>query len=160
MGTGALMILALLLAAAPAAWPGFAQAEHQVRLQRAAFNRAIARADFAGIGAVLADDAQLVTGADSVILAGKAAELDLLREDLRGPKRRIYIRTPTRIVVSPVGPMALETGRWTGRQVLNRRNWAAGEYAAKWRRIGGVWKVESETYMSTACGGTFCPKRK
>jgi hypothetical protein len=31
---------------------------------------------------------------------------------------------------------------------------------AKWRRIGGAWKIESETCMTTACGGSQCPKRK
>lgn len=152
-------MLALLLAAA-AHWPDCALAERQIRAERAAFNRALAAADFRAIGAVLADDAQMITGADSMIVAGKAAQLALWSEDLKGPRRRVYVRTPDRIEVSPVGPMALETGHWRGRQISSAKNWASGVYSAKWRRIGGTWKIESETYMATACGATFCPTRK
>lgn len=134
--------------------------EHQIRSQRAAFNRALAAGNVRGIEPVLADDAQLVTGADSMIVSGKAAQLALWTEDLSGPKRRFYLRTPTRIRVSTVGPMALETGQWRGYQLSARSNWASGDYVAKWRRIGDAWKLESETYMATACGGTFCPTRR
>jgi ketosteroid isomerase-like protein len=149
-------MLALLLAAA-AQLP--AVAEREIRSQRAAFNRALAAGSVRGIAPILADNAQLVTGADSMIVAGKAAQLALWAEDLSGPKRRSYTRTPTRIRVSAVGPMALETGEWRGFQLSAKRNWASGDYVAKWRRIGGAWKIESETYMATACGGTFCPTR-
>ncbi len=152
------MTLALLLAAA-AIGPGPAQAERAIRSQRAAFNRALAAGDVRAVAPVLADDVQLVTGADSRVVAGKAAQLALWTEDLTGPKRRVYVRTPTRIRVSPVGPMALETGAWRGFQQSAKRNWAAGDYVAKWRRIGGTWQLESETYMTTACGGTFCPTK-
>jgi ketosteroid isomerase-like protein len=152
------MMLALLLAAAAAQSP--AVAEREIRSQRAAFNRALAAGNVRGIEPILADDAQMVTGADSMIVAGKAAQLALWAEDLSGPKRRFYVRTPARIRLSPVGPMALETGQWRGYQLSARRNWASGEYVAKWRRIGGTWKLESETYMATVCGGSFCPTRK
>ena len=131
--------------------------EQQIRSQRAAFNRALAAGNVRGIAPILADDAQLVTGADSMIVSGKAAQLALWTEDLGGPNRRFYVRKPTRIRVSPVGPMALETGEWRGFQMSARHNWSSGDYVAKWRRIGGTWKIESETYMSTACGGSFCP---
>jgi ketosteroid isomerase-like protein len=151
-------MFALLLAAAAAQSP--AMAERDIRSQRAAFNRALAAGNARGIAPVLADEAQLVTGADSRIVAGKAAQLALWSEDLSGPKRRFYVRTPTRIRVSAVGPMALETGEWRGFQLSARRNWASGEYVAKWRRIDGAWKIESETYIATACGGTFCPTRR
>ena len=153
-------MLALLLAVAAAQSPNMAQAEREIRGQHAAFNRALATGNVRGIAPFLADDAQLMTGADSMIVSGKAAQLALWTEDLGGPKRRFYVRKPTRIRVSPVGPMALETGEWRGFQLSARRNWASGEYVAKWRRIGGAWKLESETYMATACGGTFCPTRR
>ena len=153
------MIVAVLLAATPAPLTA-TQAERQIRSQRAAFNRALATGNVRGIAPILADDAQMVTGADSMIVSGKAAQLALWTEDLSGPTRRFYVRKPTRIRVSPVGPMALETGEWRGFQMSAKHNWASGDYVAKWRRIGGAWKIESETYMATACGGSFCPKRK
>ena len=154
------MILALLLAAAAAQSPNAAQAEREIRSQRAAFNRALAAGNVSGIAPILADDAQLVTGADSLVVSGKAAQLALWAEDLNGPKRRVYVRKPARIRVSAVGPMALETGEWRGFQLSARRNWSSGDYVAKWRRIGGKWLIESETYMATACGGSFCPTRR
>jgi hypothetical protein len=30
-----------------------------------------------------------------------------------------------------------------------------GRYSAKWRQNGGVWQLETETYM-TDCGGQHC----
>ena len=69
------MFVGLLLTATAAAhWPGTAQADRQIRAQRAAFNRAIAHGDLAAIGAFLADKAQIVTGPDSLIFNGKADE--------------------------------------------------------------------------------------
>ena len=70
-----MIVAAALLVAAAAHWPGAAQADRQIRDQRAAFNRAIARGDLAGIGAVLADKALIVTGADSLVFSGKADEV-------------------------------------------------------------------------------------
>lgn len=160
----ALLLLALSAAATglearqPA--PDTIAAEQQVRAQRAAFNRALDAADVPAIAAILAEDAQLVTGADSRIVAGKAAQLAIWSQDLQGPDRKNYVRTPDRITVSPVGPMALETGRWRGTQRSDAANWAEGDYAAKWRRIDGTWQIESETYMATACGGSFCPTKR
>jgi ketosteroid isomerase-like protein len=152
-------MLTLLLAAA-AHWPGAAQAEQQIRAQRAAFNRAIAKGDLAAIGAVLADNAQIVTGADSLVFNGKADELRLWREDLAAPSRGIYVRTPDRIELSPVAPMAMETGHYKGVDTKSDKDWSSGTYFAKWRRIAGKWLIESETYMTTACGGKYCPKQR
>jgi ketosteroid isomerase-like protein len=153
------MMLALLLAAAAAHWPGAGQAEHQIRAQRAAFNRAIARGDLDAIGAVLADNAQIVSGADSLVFNGKADELRLWREDLAARSRGIYVRTPDRITLSPVAPMAMETGHYKGVDTKSAKDWSSGIYSAKWRRIGGQWLIESEIYMTAACGGIYCPKR-
>jgi ketosteroid isomerase-like protein len=151
-------MLTLLLAAA-ARWPGAAQAEQQIRAQRAAFNRAIAKGDLAAIGAVLADNAQIITGADSLVFNGKADELRLWREDLAAPSRGIYVRTPDRIALSPVAPTAMETGHYKGVDTKSAKDWSSGTYFAKWRRIDGQWLIESETYMTAACGGIYCPKR-
>ena len=153
--------LILLLAASAASGPAkAATAEQQIRARRAAFNRAIAHGDLMIIGAVLADNAQIVTGADSLVFSGKAAELKLWSEDLAAPSRAIYVRTPDRISVSPVAPMAMEAGRYKGVDTKSAKDWSSGVYSAKWRRIGGHWLIESETYMTTACGGSYCPKQQ
>jgi ketosteroid isomerase-like protein len=154
------MMLALLLTAAAAHWPGAGQAEHQIRARRAAFNRAIAQGDLKAIGSVLADKALIVTGADSLVFNGKSDELRLWREDLAAPSRGIYVRTPDRITLSPVAPMAMETGHYKGISNKSAKDWSSGTYSAKWRRIGATWLIESETYMTTACGGSFCPTKR
>jgi ketosteroid isomerase-like protein len=151
--------LSVALGTATAAAPA-ATAEQQIRAQRAAFNRAIAKGDLKAIAAVLADNAQIVTGADSLVFSGRAGELKLWREDLAAPSRGIYVRTPNRIELSPVAPMAMETGHWRGVDTKSAKDWSSGDYVAKWRRITGKWLIESETYMTTACGGSYCPKRK
>ena len=154
-------LIALALAVSPsAAERPIVNAEQAIRHQRAAFNRAIARGDIKGIGAVLANNAQLITGTDSNLVAGKAAQLSIWSQDLRDRSRGIYVRTPSRIQVSAIRPMALETGQWRGVDNRKAKDWAAGDYFAKWRRIDGAWKIESETYMTTACGGAYCPKKK
>ena len=158
--------LAVLVLAPPtaveakAATHGAAQAERQIRAQRAAFNRAIAIGNIKAIAAILADNVQLITGTDSMLFAGKAAQLAIWTEDLRGRSRGIYVRTPTRIRVSSIRPMALETGHWRGVDTASAKDWAAGDYVAKWRRFDGSWKIESETYLTTTCGGSYCPKAK
>ncbi|HKC02004.1 MAG TPA: nuclear transport factor 2 family protein [Sphingomicrobium sp.] len=152
-------MLALLLAAAAAHWPGAAQAERQIRAQRAAFNIAIANGDLKAIGSVLADKALIVTGADSLVFNGRDGELKLWREDLAAPSCGIYVRTPDRITLSPVAPMAMESGHYKGVSNKSAKDWSSGTYFAKWRRIGGKWLIESETYMTTACAGKYCPTR-
>ena len=106
---------------------------------------------------MLADNAQIVTGADSLVFNGRDGELKLWAEDLAAPSRGIYVRTPDRITLSPVAPMALETGHYKGVDTKSANDWSSGTYFAKWRRIGGTWLIESETYMTTACGGKYCP---
>ena len=161
-GTAALAVALLpaLVGAALPAWPGADQADRQIRAQRSAFNHAIAKGDLAAIGAVLADNAQIVTGADSLIFNGKADELRLWTEDLAAPSRGIYVRTPDRITLSPIAPMAMESGQWRGVDSKSTNAWASGIYFAKWRRFGPTWKVESETYMTTACAGHLCSRKK
>ena len=151
------MQFAALALLAAAHWAGAGQAQHQIRAQRAVFNAAIAKGDLAAIGAVLADDAQIVTGADSLVFSGRDGELKLWAEDVAAPSRGIYVRTPERIALSPVAPMAMESGHWRGVDTKSATDWASGSYFAKWRRIAGKWLIESETYMTTACGGKYCP---
>jgi ketosteroid isomerase-like protein len=137
-----------------------AEAEQQIRAQRTAFNRAIAAADLPAIAAVLADNVQMITGSDSVHVAGKQAHLDRWAEGFKDPNRLVYVRTTDRVTVSPLLPIALETGHWRGAAAGTEKDWIGGDYTAKWRRVDGVWRVEVETYVTTNCGGTLCPQPK
>jgi len=158
----ALLVVAATATAVEAkpATPGAAQAERQIRAQRGAFNRAIAIGDIKAIAAILADNVQLITGTDSMLFAGKPAQLAIWTQDFGDRSRGIYVRTPDRIRVSSIRPMALETGHWRGVDTASAKDWAAGDYVAKWRRIDGAWRIESETYMTMSCGGTYCPKKE
>ena len=49
--------------------------------------------------------------------------------------------------------MAMESGHWRGVDSKSAKAGRRGIYFAKWRRIGGTWKIESETYMTTRMRG-------
>jgi ketosteroid isomerase-like protein len=137
-----------------------AEAERDIRAQRAAFNRAIAAADVPAIAEVLADNVQMITGSDSVHVAGKQAHLDRWTDGFKDPNRLVYVRTTDRVTVSPLLPIALETGHWRGAAAGAAKDWIGGDYTAKWRRIEGVWRDEVETYVSMQCGGSLCPQAR
>jgi ketosteroid isomerase-like protein len=148
--------LAAIALAQPVAAQTPAEAERAIRDQRAAFNRAIAATDLPAIAAVLADHVQMITGSDSIHVAGKQAHLDRWAEGFKDPNRLVYVRIPTKVTVSPLLPIALETGHWRGATAGATKDWIGGDYTAKWRRIDGVWRVEVETYVTMRCRG-LCP---
>jgi len=127
-----------------------ASAELEIRLRRAAFNRALADADLAAIGPLLAPDAVLVTGTDSAVIAGRKAQLLAWKREFSALARTLYTRTPETITVSPVEPIALEHGQWQGIASGSGQTLAAGTYAAKWRLVGGSWVIEAEIYLTLA----------
>ena len=146
--------LALMAQAAPAQTP--AEAERDIRVQRTAFNRAIAAADLPAIAQVLADNVQMITGSDSIHVAGKQAHLDRWADGFKDPNRLVYVRTTDKVTVSPLLPIALEVGHWRGAPTARPNDWIGGDYTAKWRRIDGTWRVEVETYVTMRCGGSGC----
>jgi quercetin dioxygenase-like cupin family protein/ketosteroid isomerase-like protein len=158
LGTTPYVALLVEVKGAPSA-ANYSADETAIRAQREAFNRAIADGNVPAIAAVLADNAQLMGGDHSTLTAGKVAQVALWSKDLKDKSRGIYVRTPDRVDLSAVGPMAMESGHWRGVDSKTAADWASGLYSAKWRRMGGSWKVESETYMTTACGGAWCPKK-
>jgi ketosteroid isomerase-like protein len=121
-----------------------------IRLRRATFNRALAAADLAAIGPILAQDAILVTGTDSAILSGRKAQLQAWKREFAAPARTIYIRTPETILISPIEPIALEHGHWQGIVAPTGQPLASGSYTAKWREIGADWVLEAEIYLTLA----------
>lgn len=123
-------------------------ADLAIRLRRAAFNRALADADLAAIGPLLAMDVVMVTGTDSAVIAGRKAQLMAWKREFAAKARMIYTRTPDTIVASPVEPIAMEHGVWQG--VVDGVTQASGGYSAKWREIGGAWVIEAEIYLTLA----------
>lgn len=127
-----------------------ATADLAIRLRRAAFNRALAEADLAAIGPILAPDVVLVAGTDSAVIAGRKAQLLAWKREFAAPVRTVYTRTPDSIVASPVEPIAMEHGHWQGVTAGTREPLASGCYSAKWRKIGVDWMLEAEIFLTLA----------
>ncbi|MBK7904356.1 MAG: nuclear transport factor 2 family protein [Proteobacteria bacterium] len=167
MSRAHLVVLALSAALAPSAAnacksAGPATAIDAVRVQRAAFNAAIATKDIEAVAATMHDNIILVTGTASEVFTGRAAQLSLWQKDFATTGRAVYVRTTDCVRVSEVFPVALETGHWRGVREgqadgSGARSFAAGVYAAKWRRVDGTWLLESEVFATEVCGGDFCP---
>lgn len=125
-----------------------ASSDLAIRLRRAAFNRALAEADLASIGRVLAPDVVLVTGTDSAVIAGRKAQLQVWKRELGARSGIAYVRLPDAIVVSPVEPIALEHGKWHGTSNTGGEVVASGDYSAKWRKVGEDWLIEAEIFVT------------
>lgn len=127
-----------------------ASTELAIRLRRAAFNRALAEADLAAIGPLLAQNVVMVTGSDSAVIAGRKAQLLAWKREFAARARTTYVRTPETITVSAVEPIALEQGKWQGTSAASGEHLASGDYSAKWRKSGGDWVIEAEIYVTLA----------
>jgi ketosteroid isomerase-like protein len=128
----------------------FPDSELAIRLRRAAFNRALADADLAAIGSILAPGVILVAGTDSAVIAGRKAQLAAWKREFAARERAVYVRTPETVIVSPVAPIAFEHGAWQGVSSATGAIEASGSYTAKWRRTGTDWTIEAELYLTLA----------
>lgn len=124
--------------------------ELSIRLRRAAFNRALAEADLAAIGPVLAPTAVLVAGTDSAVITGRKAQLQAWKREFAAHPRLVYLRLPDAIVTSPIEPIALEHGKWQGSSNVSGEVLASGDYSAKWRKVGEDWVIEAEIFLTLA----------
>lgn len=119
-----------------------------IRLRRAAFNRALADADLAAIGPILAPNCILVTGTDSAVIAGRKAQLAAWKREFAARPRTVYVRTPETVTMSTVETIAMETGHWQGTAAGQVQ--ASGTYSAKWRLLGADWLLEAEIFVTLA----------
>ena len=123
------------------------EAELEIRLQRAAFNRALAAGDLSAIGPILSPAAVLVAGTDTALLSGRSAQLAAWKREFAAADRSIYVRTPQTITASPIEPIALEQGDWTATSSQGLHQ-AGGIYSAKWRKAGATWRIEAELFLT------------
>lgn len=128
-----------------------------IEAQRERFNEALVERDLETIAQVLSEDVVLVAGTRSDVWAGRAMQLKRWSQQFEQGAFTGWQRIPTAITPSPVSAMAMEYGTWRGANPANSSDWVAGTYTAKWRLIEGQWKLEVETYMTTGCGGQYCP---
>jgi len=158
------MRAAALIALALASWAGHVNAqeatdEQRIRARRQSSNTAIARHDTAGIGAILAPNVIVVTS-NSIHRESREANVQSFVEQFRTRPDVVYRRTPDELRVFSPWLMASEHGRWTGSWTdPDGKIQLTGSYFAKWRKIGGEWFVESETYVPETCtGGAYCTR--
>ncbi|TVV72126.1 nuclear transport factor 2 family protein [Sphingomonas solaris] len=121
-----------------------------IRLQRAAFNRALASADLDAIAPLLTPGAILVAGTDSGVISGRKAQLLAWKREFAATVRAVYTRTPDSIILSPVEPIAFEHGAWSSVTTGDDTPLASGNYTAKWREVGGRWVIEAELFLTLA----------
>jgi Domain of unknown function (DUF4440) len=126
------------------------EAELQIRLRRAAFNRALAEADLSFVGLILSPEVVLVTGTDSAVISGRKAQLAVWKREFGATPRTIYTRTTQSVVASPLEPIAMEHGHWQGVTDGSATIVAAGTYAAKWRRYDKAWLLVAEIFVTLA----------
>lgn len=131
----------------------------EIRRRRESSNAAIARHDTAGIGAILAPHFT-ITSSTSRHDDGRDAHVRSFAEQFRTRPDVVYRRTPDDVRVFAPWQMASERGRWTGSWTdADGKIQLGGSYFAKWRKLGGVWYVESETYVPETCtGGAYCTR--
>jgi ketosteroid isomerase-like protein len=125
-----------------------------VRKARERFNNAIENNDIDAIAAILDDDVVLVTGTGSDAYVGREPQLNLWRSDVMDPDSLRYLRETNEVQLSPLHPLALESGQWTGTAADHSE--VGGEYSAKWRCANTGWLLEAETFMTTRCSGSLC----
>ena len=125
-----------------------------IRRIREESNAAIARHDADAFAASLAPDIVVVTSRSA-----KTTTRDAYGTFLRNPRPgEVYRRVPDEVKVFAPWGMASERGTWTG-------SWTepdgqvriGGSYFAKWRKVGGSWLIESETFVPEHCSGSaYC----
>lgn len=131
----------------------------EIRRLRESSNAAIARHDTAGIGAILAPQL-VVVSSNSAQSIGRQAMLDRFAQQFAARADVTYRRTPRDVRVFSAWGMASEAGEWTGSWTdPDGKLSLGGRYFAKWRKLDGSWRVESETYVPEYCtGGAYCAK--
>ena len=115
---------------------------------RALQNEAIASNRFDDVAAFWTDDVTLCRGLGNQ-LAGKAAYKKLFVEGARSASPLVYQRLPDAIEVSPLWPLAFETGVWRGHLGdVAGRVVISGRYSAQWVKRGDRWFIRAEVYVA------------
>lgn len=126
----------------------------QIRSLRAQSNAAIARHDAHAVASFLDTRYQITVGSGDLNWAGRAAQWSAVFAKFPDV---IYVRTPQSVKVSSSGTRAAEIGTWVGSwTTVDGRQQEGGEYAAHWERIGGVWKIRAELFVTLSCKGPAC----
>ena len=118
--------------------------EDAVRARRRLTNRLIAAHDAGRLRPFFSPDVKLVVG-DGDLILGVDAVIAAFAAQFAEPGFVAYVRETEAVELDARGARAAERGRWTGR-------WAdremGGGYLAVWRKVTGLWVLESELYVT------------
>ena len=119
-----------------------------VKAARLAQNAAIALHKVDAIASFWTEDVTICRGL-GLQLAGKAAYRKLFQDDSSSPTTVIYQRWPDSIVVSPLWPLAFESGTWTGHTGgITGPTVISGRYSAQWVKRDGRWLIRAEVFVA------------
>ena len=134
--------------------PESSTGEAEIRALRMQSNDAIAARVVAGVTDMMLPDIVVIGGNGSILMGRDSSRASFSRQ-FADPNFLGYVRTPTRIDMSTVRPLAAEAGEWVGRsrQADGLRE-TRGTYLAMWRHTEEGWRLRSELFVSLTCTGS------
>ena len=123
-----------------------------IRNARLAQNAAIAARNADSVASFWVEDVAITAGL-GFVLRGRNA----YRAAFGSDAAMLYVRTPTRIVVSNNWPLAWEEGTWTGTASgVQSTPTLSGRYSAQWVNEDGRWRIRSELFVTLECTAAAC----
>lgn len=124
---------------------------------RAQSNEAILDHDVDGIASSFDETYQITTGSGLLFHGDAQTEKQNWAEHFAQLSDVVYVRTPTTINVSTYLPRAAESGKWVGTWTSDKGPIeVGGSYSASWRKVDGLWKIQSEMFVTLYCNGDAC----
>jgi len=113
----------------------------EIQLARKNSNAAILNRDVAGVSQYWMDDMIVISGEGGQYV-GKKILVEVFTE-MFADRPPVFERIPSEIIIGESGILAWETGIWQYKTAPFK-----GKYSAMWRRIKGVWLMQSELFVS------------
>ena len=131
--------------------------ERAIRAARARSNAAIAAHDTDGVASVMDLEYVGLSSRDARTVGRQAARADYATLFATRPGV-VFVRTPRSFYINALWGQAGEIGDWTGRwSSADGKVRVGGKYFAKWRTVGGQWRLLAETFVQTMCtGASYC----
>lgn len=146
-------VIGILFATCLFLMPGegvFAQSsEDRIRAVREASNAALKDLDEETNLQFLTDDVLITTG-NGTLLSGKD-ELKAYIESAMDSTPMFWVRTPNEIIVNEERGLAWETGVWHAYSAADPNEESPifyGNYAAQWIHQSGLWKIQSQLFVT------------
>jgi len=119
----------------------YKQVEAEIRAARQDSNMSIANGNVAGVAKFWMEDIIVISGEGGQYV-GKDKLLKVWRAMFKHDVPK-FERLPSEVIVAASGDLAWETGIWHYSTQTSK-----GKYAAMWRKVNGVWKTQSELFVS------------